>query len=95
MEMAGRVALKTPVFGWMLHDAINGLPEAKYYFGVNVFLLLALGVYFFGFPLLITVADIGAGLALLMIIYMSAADSFSAAGRKYVRDAKRGTRRVI
>ena len=92
MEMAGRVALKTPVFGWLLHDAINGLPDAKYYFGVNVILLLALGVYVFGFPLLITIADIGAGLALLMIIYMSAADSFSAAGRKYVRDAKRNPR---
>jgi hypothetical protein len=88
MEIAGRTALKTPVFGWMIHDAIHGLPDAKYYFGVNVILLAAVLTYLIGFAFLITVADIAALLAIVFIIYMSAADSFSAAGRRYARDSK-------
>jgi hypothetical protein len=94
MEMASRLAFKTPVLGWMIQDAINGRPDAKYYFGVNVLLLVALLTYFFGFPFLITVADIMAVLGLVFIIYMSAADSFSAAGRKYARESKLRARAI-
>jgi len=95
MEQVGRLALRAPVLGWMIHDAINGLPEAKYYFGVNIVLLCAFLVYFVGFPFVILTADLLAFLALGFIIYMAAADSFSAAGRKYVRESKLTARAPI
>jgi biotin transporter BioY len=88
MEMAGRAALKTPLFGWMIRDAIHGSPDAKYYFVVNVLLVAAILTYFIGFAFLITLADIAAFLALAFIVYMSAADSFSLAGRKYARESR-------
>ena len=43
MEMAGQVALRFPVVGWLLRDAIYGRPEAKYYFLANCVLAAALG----------------------------------------------------
>jgi len=88
MEQVGRLALRAPVFGWMIHDAINGLPDAKYYFAFNVVIVYALLVYLIGFPFLILTADLLAFLALGFIIYMSAADSFSAASRNYARFMK-------
>jgi hypothetical protein len=88
MGQVARLALRAPVFGWMIKDAIHGRPEAKYYFAFNVIAVYALLVYFIGFPFLILTADALAFAALGFIIYMSAADSFSAAGRKYARAMK-------
>ena len=95
MEQVGRVALRTPVFGWLIHDAINGLPDAKYYFAFNVVAVYALLVYFVGFPFLIVSADLLAFSALGFIVYMSAADSFSAAGRIYARALKLRTQPAV
>jgi hypothetical protein len=95
MQQVGRLALRAPVFGWMIHDAIHGLPDAKYYFAVNVAIVWALLVYLIGFPFLIVSADLLAFSALGFIIYMSAADSFSAAGRKYARAMKMRARAPI
>ena len=91
--MVGRAALKTPLFGWMIHDAIHGMPDAKHYFGVNIILVAAILTYFIGFPFLITLADIAAFLALAFIVYMSAADFFSVAGRKIRARIQAGARR--
>ena len=44
MAMAGQVALRLPVVGWLLRDAIHGRPEAKYYFLANCLLAGALAL---------------------------------------------------
>jgi hypothetical protein len=95
MEQVGRLALRAPVLGWMIHDAIHGLPEAKYYFAFNVVAVFALLTYLIGFPFLILASDGLAFTALGFIIYMSAADSFSAAGRKYARALKLRAREAV
>ena len=41
METAGHAVLRLPVLGWLVRDAIYGLPDAKYYFFANCALALA------------------------------------------------------
>ena len=43
METAGQAVLRLPVLGWLVRDAIHGLPDAKYYFFANCALGLACG----------------------------------------------------
>jgi hypothetical protein len=95
MGQVARVALRAPIFGWMVDDAIHGQPEAKYYFAFNLVAVYALLVYLVGFPFLVLTADGLAFLALGFIIYMSAADAFSAAGRKYARALKARGRQTV
>jgi hypothetical protein len=82
MEMAGQVALRLPVVGWLVRDAIYGRPEAKYYFLANCILAIALGAFMFGYAFVITLAVAAAWVSLALLIYMTAADSFSKANRR-------------
>ena len=92
MNSVGRLALRAPVLGWMIHDAVNGLPDAKYYFIANVLALVVACVAYFGYPFVITLAVAAAGLALVSLIMLTAADLFSASSRKINADmrARRG-----
>ena len=56
MNNVGRLALRVPVLGWLIHDAVHGLPDAKYYFIVNCLLVLAMLIYTIGYPLVIILA---------------------------------------
>ena len=82
MAMAGQVALRFPVVGWLVRDAVYGRPEAKYYFLANCLLAAALGAVVFGYAFVILLAVVAAWVALALLIYMTAADSFSKANRR-------------
>jgi hypothetical protein len=82
MEMAGRVALRFPVVGWLLRDAIYGRPEAKCYFLANCILAAVLGAVVFGYAFVISLALVAAWSALALLVTMTAADSFSRANRR-------------
>ncbi len=95
MDSVGRLALRLPVFGWLIQDAIGGLPDAKYYFAGNCALALVALVYVYGYPLLITLAVAAAGLALIFLVYMTAADAFSPASRRWAAEQRRRPRRAV
>ena len=82
MKYAGQAVLRLPVVGWLLSDAINGLPDARYYFFANCVLVLGVAIYAFGYPLVITLALTAAAVSLALLVYMTAADSFSKANRR-------------
>jgi len=89
MAMAGQVALRFPVVGWLLRDAIYGRPEAKYYFLANCILAVALGAIVFGYAFVITLAVLAAWVSLALLVYMTAADSFSKANRRHLAADKK------
>ncbi len=80
--MADQVALRFPVVGWLLRDAIYGRPEAKYYFLANCILAAILGAFLFGYAFVISLALVAAWTALALLVAMTAADSFSRANRR-------------
>ncbi|MFG1349520.1 hypothetical protein [Xanthobacter autotrophicus] len=80
METAARVALRVPVFGWFLKDAIYGAPDAKYYFIANLVVCFAALVYFFGYPFLIIYALTATAVALVSLIILTASDMFRKGG---------------
>ncbi len=82
MEITGQAVLRLPVFGWLVRDAIYGLPDAKYYFLANCALMLVVAIYFLGYPLVIALALIATGISLALLVYMTAADTFSQANRR-------------
>ncbi len=89
MAMAGQVALRFPVVGWLLRDAIYGRPEAKYYFLANCIAR--------GGPrrrrLRLRLRHLAGARrrlgALALLIYMTAADSFSKANRRALAAEKK------
>jgi len=89
MELAGQVALRFPVVGWLLRDAIYGRPEAKYCFLANCILAAALGAALFGYAFVISLALVAAWVALALLVTMTAADSFSRANRRALAADKR------
>jgi hypothetical protein len=96
METAGQAVLRLPVLGWLVRDAIYGLPDAKYYFFANCALGLVLAIYFVGYPLVITLALIATGISLALLVYMTAADTFSQANRRALAlEAQRRRNRPI
>ncbi len=89
MAMAGQVALRFPVVGWLVRDAVYGGPEAKYYFLANCILAAALGAFVFGYAFVISLAVAAAWVALALLVYMTAADTFSKANRRALATDKR------
>ncbi|ABS69581.1 hypothetical protein [Xanthobacter versatilis] len=88
METAARVALRVPVFGWFLKDAIYGAPDAKYYFIANLVVCFAALVYFFGYPFLIIYALTATAVALVSLIILTASDMFRKGGEDGVGVSK-------
>ncbi|MFS8037938.1 hypothetical protein ACI7BZ_13410 [Xanthobacter sp. AM11] len=81
MRSAARAFLHVPVFGWFLRDAINGLPDAKYYFIVNLVFLFAGLVYLFGYAFLIIYGLTMTALAMTALIILTASDMLSKKGK--------------
>jgi hypothetical protein len=94
MEFVGKTVLKIPVLGWLIEDAIYGLPDAKYYFFGVVAVSLIMAVYEFGYPFVITLALTGTGICLFLIVHMTAADTFSKANRRALAAGKAERRKV-
>lgn len=84
MRSAARAFLHVPVIGWLLKDAIYGLPDAKYYFIGNLAVAFAALVYFYGYPLLILYALTATAVMLVSLIILTASDMF-------IRKDKSGT----
>lgn len=65
-----------PVVGWLLNDAINGAPDAKYYFAANLVLSFIALLYLFGYAFLISFALTATAAALTTLVFLTAADIF-------------------
>ena len=82
MEYTGKSMLRLPVVGWLVECAIHGLPDAKYYLFANCALVLAMAIYQFDYPLVITLALIMTAASLTLLVAMTAADAFCRANRQ-------------
>lgn len=74
MTTIARSFFHVPLFGWLLKDAVHGAADAKYYFFGNVFVLMAVLVYWVGYPLLIVLALTATAATLSMILLLTATD---------------------
>jgi len=95
MNNVGRLALRVPVLGWLIHDAVHGLPDAKYYFIVNCLLVLAMLIYTIGYPLVIILALSATAGALFLLVFGTAQDGFSKMSQQQRDVQKRRPRRPI
>ncbi|MGV3635518.1 MAG: hypothetical protein ACO1NY_14300 [Pseudorhodoplanes sp.] len=82
MDIALRAFYHVPVIGWMAKDAVQGAPDAKYYFAANIAVLYAALVYLIGYPFVIVTALVAAVLVLSTIVFLTALDFFDTAVRK-------------
>jgi len=78
-----------PVIGWLVKDAVRGTDEAKYFFIFNIVIVLAGAVYTFGYPLAITLALIGTGLALSGVVLLTMGDVIDRLSSRPARVARR------
>ncbi|MBB1090762.1 hypothetical protein HUU61_05630 [Rhodopseudomonas palustris] len=76
MKALARTFYHVPVIGWLTKDAVHGSPEAKYFFTFNMAVLFVGLIYFIGYPLVITLALIGAGAGLSGLVLLTAPDAF-------------------
>ena len=67
-----------------MRDAIYGGPDAKYYFLANCILAVV-----FGYAFVISLALVAAWASLALLVYMTAADSFSKANRRQLAADKK------
>jgi len=65
-----------PVIGWLVKDAKHGSPEAPYFFLFNAVVIGAALIYFFGYPLVITVAVGLAFCGIAGLVVLTAGDAF-------------------
>lgn len=82
MEKSGSFVSRIPVLGWMLTDAVNGRPDAKYWFAFNIVIILALAVWFIGYPFVIILALFGTFGMMSVIIALTAGDLIARFGPK-------------
>lgn len=77
MQAVARSLLHVPVFGWFLKDALYGLPDAKYYFALNLLAFFAGLTYLFGYPFFIACLLAATGVALTTLVLLTATDLLS------------------
>ncbi|MDQ0505899.1 hypothetical protein [Xanthobacter agilis] len=82
MQAVARAFFHVPVVGWLLKDAVHGLPDAKYYFIFNLFVAFACLVYAFGYPFLIVSALTATATMLVSLIILTASDMFAQLGKR-------------
>jgi hypothetical protein len=90
MDTALRTFYHVPVLGWMTRDAVEGAPDARYYFVANIAVLFLALVYLIGYPFVIVSALFAAVLMLSTIVLFTALDFFenSARSRRSNRRSK-------
>jgi len=74
MNLSVRAFYRVPLIGWLTKDAVQGAPDAKYYFFVNIGILYAALVYVVGYPLVIVSALTATALMLCGIVILTASD---------------------
>jgi hypothetical protein len=83
-----RAFYHVPVIGWLTRDAVHGSPDAKYYFIGNVAVALAALIFYFGYPLVITLALIGSALGLSGIVMLTMGDWLDTLGAPVVTEQR-------
>jgi len=78
-----------PVVGWLVKDAVHGSPEAPYFFLFNAVVAGAALIYFFGYPLVITVAVAGAFAGLAGLVVLTAGDAFDKRAKQPAVETRR------
>jgi hypothetical protein len=81
MDTALRTFYHVPVLGWMTRDAVEGAPDARYYFVANIAVLFLALVYLIGYPFVIVSALFAAVLMLSTIVLFTALDFFENSAR--------------
>ncbi|MFG1431078.1 hypothetical protein V5F44_09445 [Xanthobacter sp. V2C-8] len=90
MQAVARAFLHVPVVGWLLKDAIYGLPDAKFYFVFNLLVAFGVLVYVFGYPLLIVTALTATAGMLVSLVILTASDMIGRMGKgRAVADASK------
>ena len=70
-----------PVIGWMLKSAVHGSVSEKTFFLVDLVMIWAIAVYFFGLPALIFPAVFFAIGFLIFLVFFTASDITDPAGQ--------------
>jgi hypothetical protein len=78
--VAARTFFLVPVVGWLVRDAIYGLPDAKYYFIWNLVFTFAALTYLIGYPFIITFALAATAVMMAAIIGLTATDLIEGTG---------------
>lgn len=60
-----------PVIGWFVSDALDGQPDAKYYFIFNLVVLLAVALAVFGYAALILLALAATAISMVLILVIT------------------------
>jgi hypothetical protein len=76
MSTALRIFFRVPLIGWLLNDAINGAPDAKYYFVANIVLSFIVLLYAFGYAFLIAFALTATALGFVGLFALTSAGLF-------------------
>lgn len=76
------VFYRAPVFGWFLRDAVEGRPDAKYFFAFNLVSVLGLAICLFGYPVVIGLGLFGTFAAFVTLIGLTSIDVIENARRK-------------
>ncbi len=90
MRTATRAVLHVPVFGWLLRDAIYGLPDAKYFFMANLVFAFGYLTYFFGYAFIIIYALTATALAMTALIVLTASDMLATMAKRKAARLARG-----
>lgn len=77
MQAVARAFLRVPVLNWFLKDAIQGLPDARFYFLLSVLVAFGCLIYLFGYPLLIVSALLATAVMLVSLMVLTASDMLS------------------
>ena len=77
MAQSGSLLSRIPVLGWMVTDALNGRPDAKYWFAFNVAALLIILTWLIGYPFVIVMALLGTFGMMVTILILTAGDLLS------------------
>lgn len=74
MKLLRTLAFSVPVIGWMLKSAWHGDAREKTLFLVNLVMIWALAILYFGYPALILPALVLAGSYLAFLVVFTAGD---------------------
>lgn len=74
MGIVKKIVFAIPVFGWLLKSAYYGGGREKVMFVVNMALLWALAIWFFGYPAIIIPALVAAAAYLAVLVIFTSGD---------------------
>ncbi len=74
VRAAVRYFYQVPLIGWLARDAIEGLPDAKYFFAFNLVMLFAALVWTIGYPFVIVLALLATASSLAFLVALTGQD---------------------